>query len=120
MKKKVKDTLMWLKIYNASMAFLYFLALGGITLMAAWLIMQGQQQTALPTPLLTVAFVLAFALGLIPFIVYLFGMLKVNERKKSIWILQIILVGLGIGSMLTLVPCIFLLINLLLHIQALN
>ncbi|MBN2016370.1 hypothetical protein JW766_06105 [Candidatus Dojkabacteria bacterium] len=46
-------------------------------------------------------------------ITYIIGALKVYTQKKSVWVLQIVLVAIGTSSLLTLVPCIFLLMSLL-------
>jgi len=109
MNKKIKNTILGLRIYNGCMSFLYFLVFVLICPITIFAI--SDRETPIWFSVFCLGFILLICLGLL--VAYIIGTLKASAQSKKVWVLQIVLVAIGLSSLLTIIPSIFLLIYLI-------
>ncbi|MBU0975227.1 MAG: hypothetical protein ABIE03_06335 [Patescibacteria group bacterium] len=112
MSDKVKNTILGLRIYNGCMSVLFAIVLVSFCALPFIFADQSNEIEA-PAVLLIGGLVFVFLFILLFFVAHLIGALKAQVQKRWVWILQIILMGMGLGSVFSLIPCIILMINLL-------
>jgi len=108
---KIKKLHLWLKIYNIFYCVIYALCTIGFFVVALlWLpgnktIEVGNSLCCFYGFFVLLSFVLA--------LFFMIGAIEVKQKSKKIWKLQIILVAIGLNSILSFVPSVLLLIELL-------
>jgi hypothetical protein len=108
----LQRTLMGLKIYNALMSLLYLCILCFMVSMPL-LFDVGLVNERQPQASENFLFIVIMAIVIIPFfLLFAIGFMFVDKQKKWAWIYQIVLVSLGFTSILTILPCVLLLIGL--------
>ena len=96
----------WFRVYAGFMAALYILCAIGSLFMYAYASSMADEETSelevriMAIILFVICFVLAVAF-LVPFFV---------ERKRWVWVYNVVLIALGLGSGCTIIPCLFLLL----------
>lgn len=110
----VSLTLTGLRIYHVAMILIYI----GVGVFLAFLFAASPSTTSSmyarsSSGSSALAYLFLTALCLVPFIILeVIGLITVGKQTKGAWIFQIILVALGFTSLLTTIPCVFLLIGL--------
>jgi hypothetical protein len=117
-KNDIKDmTILGLRIYNGILSVMYIL-IGCLMVFIMLLIFVDTKPvgnvygTDGKTFIMILMFFVAFIL-LAFFAIHLTALITANKQTKWNWILQIISVCLGFTSMITIIPCVLLLIGLL-------
>lgn len=110
MPDNIKNITLFVRIYNIFLALIYlcttaFLIIFPILLLQDPTLPESERVIVLVVFTIMVLLVLAFLLA------YIFGALRVNKRTKGNWIFQLILICIGLGSPITFIFSILLLIQ---------
>ncbi|MDD3648116.1 MAG: hypothetical protein PHS44_06495 [Candidatus Dojkabacteria bacterium] len=112
MTSKVKNTILGLRLFNGCSASVYgFVVLSFCALPLVFADIQEEEEIPLFIFVCCMSILFLGILGL--FVAYFIGTIKAALRSRKIWVLQVFLVGLGLGSTVLFIPSFILLINLL-------
>ncbi len=107
-KENIVPITIWsLRIYNGFMALLYLC----VTVLMTLVLLTGTKTTNRTAELITL---IVFMAILIPLnLLHIVGLVFASKQKQWVWVLQIAVVCLGFGAILTMIPCVVLLILLI-------